>query len=62
MSHNNILDPEDQNQELLARLWVGVKIKGDGKIYCPCSEYRGFKMRRIKITIDKIQKLETWTC
>ena len=53
MSHNNIPDPEDQNQELLARLWGGVKRKGDGKCYCPCSECRAFKIRRIKITIAK---------
>ena len=29
--HNNILDPHDQNHELLTRLWDGLKTKGDGK-------------------------------
>ena len=51
--HNNILDPHDQNRELLARLCDGLKRKSDGKCYCPCSQCRGFKRRRINITIDK---------
>ena len=47
--HNNI--PE--NCELLARLWDGLKRDGDGKFYCPCSQCRGFKRRRINIAIAK---------
>ena len=53
MSHNNIPDTEDQNQELLSILWAIVKIKGDGKCYCSCSEHRVFKMRRINIETTK---------
>ena len=53
MSQNNILDPKEQNWELLARLCAGVKRKGDGKFYCPGSECMGFKMRRIKIKTTK---------
>ena len=49
MSNRNILDPDEQNRQLLARLWVGLKRKGDGKFYCPCSQCRGF--RRIRINI-----------
>ena len=37
MSNNNIPDPDEQNQQLLARLWDGLKRKGDGKCYCLCS-------------------------
>ena len=51
--HNNIPDPHDQNRELLARLWDGLKRKGDGKCYCPCSQCRGLKRRRINITTSK---------
>ena len=47
--HNNILDPHDQNRELLARLWDGIKRKGDGKCYCPCSQCSSFKRRIILI-------------
>ena len=54
--HNNILDPHDQNRELLAILWDGLKRKGDGKLFYPCSQCRGFKRRRIKITTTK----QTW--
>ena len=48
--HNNILDPRDQNRKFLARLWDGLKRKGDGKFYCPCSQRKRFKRRRINIT------------
>ena len=53
MSNNNILDPNEQNRQLLARLWDGLKRKGDGKCYCPCSQCRGFKSRRINITASR---------
>ena len=49
MSRNNIPDPQEQNQQFVARLWDGVKRKGDGKYYCPCIQCRGFK-RRIILT------------
>ena len=51
--NNNILDPHDQNHELLIRLWDGLKRKGDGKCYCPCSQCWGFKRRKINITTAK---------
>ena len=51
--HNNIPDPHNQNCEFLARLWDGLKRKGDRECYCPCSQCRGFKIRRIKITTTK---------
>ena len=51
--HINIPDPRDKNHELITILWDGLKIKGDGKCYCPCSKCRVFKRRRIKITIAK---------
>ena len=54
LEHNNIPDPQDQNHELLARLWDGIKRKGDGKCYCPCSQCRGFKRIRIQIITIKI--------
>ena len=50
MSNNNIPDPEEENRQLLARLWDGLKRKGDGKCYCPCNQCMGFKRRRINIT------------
>ena len=53
MSHNNIVDPQEQNQQLLARLWDGVKRKGDGKCYFPCSQCRGFNRRILKISTTK---------
>ena len=53
MSNSNIPDPDKQNRQLLARLSDGVKRKGDGKCYCPCSQCRGFKRRIIKITTTK---------
>ena len=49
MSNSNIPDPNEQNRQLLARLWDVAKIRGDGKCYCPCSEFGGFKRRRILI-------------
>ena len=49
MSNNNIPDPDEQNQQLLARLWDGLKRKGDGKCYFPCNQCKGFKIRRINI-------------
>ena len=45
---NNIPDQHDQNRELLARLWDGLKRKGDEKFYCPFSQCMGFKKRRNK--------------
>ena len=51
MSNSNIVNPDEQNQQLLATLWDSLKIKGDGKFYCPCSQCSGFKRRRILITI-----------
>ena len=51
--HNNIADPHEQNCELLAILWDGMKRKGDWKCYSPCTQCKGFKMRRIKITTTK---------
>ena len=53
MSNNNIPDLDEQKRQLLARLWDGLKRKGDGKCYCPCSQCRGFKMRRIKIATSR---------
>ena len=50
MSNNNIPDPDEQHRQLLARLWDGLKRKGNGKCYCLCSQCRGFNRRRIKIT------------
>ena len=50
MSTTNIPDPDEQNRQLLARLWEGVERRGDGKCYCPCNQCRGFKRRRILIT------------
>ena len=54
LEHNNIPDPHNQNHELLSRLWDGMKTKGDGKCYCPCSQCMGFKRIRINITTTKI--------
>ena len=53
MSNRNIPNLGKQNRQLLARLWDGLKRKGDGKCYCPCSQGKGFKRRRIKITTTK---------
>ena len=53
LEHNNIPDPYDQNHESLARLWNGLKINGDRKCYCTCSQCKGFKRRRIQITTMK---------
>ena len=53
MSNSNIPDLNEQNRQLLARLWDGVKRKGDGKCYCPRSQYRGFKRRRKLITTTR---------
>ena len=46
----NILDPNEDNQQLLARLWDAAKRRGDGKCYCLCTQCRGFKRRRILIS------------
>ena len=46
----NILDPNEDNQQLLAKLWDAAKRRGDGKCYCPCTQCRGFKRRRILIS------------
>ena len=53
MSNNNIPDPDKQNKKLLARLWDELKIKDDRNFDCPCSQCKGFKMRRINITTTK---------
>ena len=49
MSNSNIPDPNEENQQLLGRLWDATKRRGDGKGYCPCSQCRGFKRRIIFI-------------
>ena len=54
MSNSNISDLNKQNRQFLARLWDGLKRKGDGKCYCRCSQCRGFKRKRIKI--KKVRK------
>ena len=51
MSNNNIPDRNEQNQQLLARLWDAAKRREDGKCYCPCSQSKGFKRKIILITI-----------
>ena len=50
MSNRNILDPNENNRQLLARIWDAAKQRGDGKFYCPCTQCRGFKRRRILIS------------
>ena len=50
MSNRNILDQNEHNRQLLARLWDTVKRRGDGKCYCPCTQCTGFKRRRILIS------------
>ena len=51
MSNRNILDRNEESRQLLARLWDAAKRRGDGKCYYPCSQCRGFKRRRILISI-----------
>ena len=53
MSNSDILDPDEQNRQLLARLWDGLKRRDDGKCYFPCSQCKGFKRRRILITTTR---------
>ena len=48
----NILDPNEDNRQLLARLWDAVKRRGDGKCYCQCTQCKGFKSRIILISIS----------
>ena len=50
MSSRNIPDPNEHNQQLLARLWDATKWRVDGKCYCPCTQCRGFKRRMILIS------------
>ena len=50
MSNINILDPNEDNRQLLARLWDVVKRRGDGKCYFSCTQCRGFKRRIILIS------------
>ena len=50
MSNSNIPDPNEQNRQLLARMWDAAKRRGVRKCYCPCSQCMGFKRRRILIT------------
>ena len=49
MSNRNIPDPNEDNRQLLARLIL--KRRGDGKCYCLCTQCRGFKRRRVLISI-----------
>lgn len=44
---------EEQNNEIIARLWSNLKRKGDGKCYCPCQICKGLKTRRLLIKIAK---------
>ena len=46
----NILDPNEDNWQLLARLWDATKWRGDRKCYCPCTQCKGFKRRIILIS------------
>ena len=39
----NIMDPNEDNRQLLARLWYAVKRRGDGKCYCPCTQCRDLR-------------------
>ena len=50
MSNSIIPDPNKHNPQLLAILWDAVKRRGDEKHYCPCTQSRGFKWRRILIS------------
>ena len=50
ISNRNIPNPNEDNRQLLARLWDAVKRRGDGKCYCSCTQCRGFKRRRILIS------------
>ena len=52
ISNRNIPDPNENNRQLLARLWDVAKRRSDRKCYCPCTQCRGFKRRRILISID----------
>ena len=49
----NIPYPNEDNRQLLARLWDATKRRGDGKCYCPCTQCRGFKRRRILISTSR---------
>ena len=49
MSNSNVPDPNEQNRQLLARLWDAVKRRGNGKCYFPCIQCMGFKRIRILI-------------
>ena len=51
MSNRNIPDPNEYNRQLLGRLWDAAKRRGDGKCYFLCTQCRGFKRRRILISI-----------
>ena len=53
MSNSNIPNPDEQNRQLLGRLWDGLKSKGDGKCSFPCSQCKGFKRRIKNITFIK---------
>ena len=46
----NIPDPNEDNRQLLARLWDAARRRGDGKCYYPCTQCGGFKRRRILIS------------
>ena len=46
MSNRNILDPNEHNRQMLARLWDAMKRRDDGKCYCPCIQCKGFNRRR----------------
>ena len=49
MSNINIPNPNEENQQLLTRLWDAAKRRVDGKCHFPCSQCRGFQRRRILI-------------
>ena len=53
ISNRNIPDPNEDNQQLLARLWDAAKRRGDRKCYFPCTQCSVFKRRRILISIAK---------
>ena len=50
MSNRNNPDPNEQNRQLLAKLWDAVKRRGDGKCYCLCTQCRRLKRRIILIS------------
>ena len=49
----NIPDPNEDNGQLLARLWDAAKRSGDGKCYCPCTQCRGKEEKNIDLNSHK---------